>query len=151
MLSALTRTFRVNAAVVVAALYALCSLAPSAALAFAASPGAVHCLIEDHVGIHNHDGDAGMHAGDQGHVHAKAHIHADGAAHQHGEAAVPPPSADHGKAGAATCCGLFSLVALAGEPVPNLGLYSPACVIRPALDETPSGRGPERIIRPPIA
>jgi hypothetical protein len=146
MLASLTRTSRVKAAVVLAALYVLCNLAPSAAFAFSPNPGVAHCLVEEHVGVHNHDGDAGMHAG------GKVHVHADGAAHvHHGDAAAPPPPADDGKTNVAMCCSLFSVVALAGEPVPDLGLYSPACVILPVLDEAPSGRGPERINRPPIA
>jgi hypothetical protein len=39
MLSALTKTFRAKAARIVAALYFLCILAPSAAFAFSANPG----------------------------------------------------------------------------------------------------------------
>ena len=39
MLSVFAKTFRVKAAIALAALYTLCILAPSAAFAFSASPG----------------------------------------------------------------------------------------------------------------
>lgn len=146
MLAALTRTFRVKAAIVLAAVYALCALAPSAAFAFSGNPMVAHCLVEDHVGVHSYDGKVGVHAGD------KAHVHADGTAHQHHhDGAAPQPSGNDDRARVATCCGLFSVVAIAGEPGLSLGLYSPASPVIPALGETLSGRGPERINRPPIA
>src|SRR6516164_5062255 len=134
MLSDLTKTFRVKAAIVLAALYTLCILAPSAAFAFSASPGVAHCLTEGHVGIHDH---------------GKAHVHADGSAHHHDGAA--PPSGDDEKSRVASCCSLFSVVAMAGEPGLSLGLYNPASIVLPALADALSGRGPERINRPPIA
>ena len=143
MLAAATKTFRMKAAVVLAALYALCILAPSAAFALSDNPAVARCLTEDHVGVHvqvsTHD-DGG-----------KAHVHADGAAHEHPDGAAPPPSANDGKAAVAACCGLFSVVAIPGEPDLGLGLYSPASVVVPALAEALSGRGPDRINRPPIA
>src|SRR5262249_62378169 len=50
MLSVLTKTFRAKAAIVVAALYALCILAPAVAFAFSDNPAVAHCLTEGHVG-----------------------------------------------------------------------------------------------------
>jgi hypothetical protein len=147
MLSAPTKTFRVRAAIVLAALYALCCLAPAAAFAFSDNPDVAHCLIEGHVGIHKHG--------------AKLHIHADGSTHQHhGDAAThqhhddgtaPPHASDGDKAAVATCCGLFSVVAIPGELNFSLGLYSLASVVVPVPGAALSGRGPERINRPPIA
>ena len=134
MLSVFAKTVRVKAAIVLAALYTLCILAPSAAFAFSASPGVAHCLTEGHVGIHDH---------------GKAHVHADGSAHHHDGAA--PPSGDDEKSRVASCCSLFSVVALPGEPGLSLGLYNPASVVLPVLADALSGRGPERINRPPIA
>src|SRR5262249_43972687 len=57
-----------QAAVVLAALYMLCILAPAAAFAFSASPGVAHCLTEGHVGMHDH---------------GNVHVHADATAHHH--------------------------------------------------------------------
>jgi hypothetical protein len=136
MLSVLTKTSRAKAAIVVAALYMLCILAPSAAFAFSANPTVAHCLTEGHVGVHDHGG--------------KVHVHADGAAHQHDDDGVAPPSGDNEKSRVATCCSLFSVVAISGEPGLSLGLYSPPSIASPILADALSGRGPERINRPPI-
>jgi hypothetical protein len=143
MLSALTRTFRVKAAIMLAALYALCVLAPAAAFAFSNNPAAAHCLTEGHVGVHNQ----------AQHNHAdQVHVHADGATHQHHDhGTAPQPSNDDGKSPMATCCGLFSVVAIPGGPVPSLEFYSLASVVLPPPGEALNGRGPERINRPPIA
>jgi len=137
MLSDLTITFRVKAAIVLAALYTLCILAPSAAFAFSASPGVAHCLTEGHVGIHDHGG--------------KVHVHADGTAHHHDHDGAAPPSGEDEKSRVSSCCSLFSVVALPSEPGLSLGLYNPASIVLPALADALSGRGPERINRPPIA
>ena len=134
MLSIFAKTFRVKAAIVLAALYALCILAPAAAFAFSASPGVAHCLTEGHVGMHDH---------------GKVHVHTDGTAHHHEHGGAAPPSDE--KSRVASCCSLFSVVALPGEPGLSLGLYSPASIELPVPTDTLSGRGPERINRPPIA
>src|SRR5215472_9004944 len=139
MLSVLTKTFRARAATVLAALYALCVLAPAVAFALSDDPAIAHCLTEGHVGVHDH-GAKHDHGGN-------LPVHADGTAHQH---AAPQPSGNDGKAAIATCCGLFSVVAIPGEPVPSLGLDSLASVVLPVLGEALTGRGPERINRPPI-
>ena len=81
----------------------------------------------------------------------KLHVHADGTAHQHhDDGAAPQAPADDGKGPIASCCGLFSVVAIPGEPVPSFGLDSLASVVLPVFGEALSGRGPERINRPPI-
>jgi len=142
-MSALTKTLRARAAIVVAVLYALCILAPAVAFALSDNPAIAHCLTEGHVGVHDH-GAKHEHSG-------KLHVHADGTAHQHhDDGAVPQPSGNDGKAAIATCCGLFSVVAIPGEPVPSFGFESLASVVLPVLGEALSGRGPERINRPPI-
>jgi hypothetical protein len=147
MLSAVAKTVRIRAAITLAALYALCILAPAAAFAFSDNPAVAHCLTEGHVGIHDHGGKAHVHADGTAHQH-----HADGTAHQHhDDGTAPQPSGDDGKALIATCCGLFSVVAISGEPVPSLEFYSLASVVLPPPGEALSGRGPERINRPPIA
>ena len=137
MLSVFAKTVRVKAAIVLAALYALCILAPAAAFAFSTNPHVAHCLTEGHVGIHDHGG--------------KVHVHADGSAHHLDHDGAAPPPGDDEKSRVASCCSLFSVVALPGEPGPSLGLYNPASIVLPALTDALSGRGPERINRPPIA
>jgi hypothetical protein len=136
MLSVFAKTFRVKAAIVLAALYTLCILAPAAAFAFSTNPHVAHCLTEGHVGVHDH---------------GKAHVHADGAAHHHDHDGAEPPSGDDEKSRVASCCSLFSVVAIPGGPGLTLGLYNPASIVLPVLADALSGRGPERINRPPIA
>jgi hypothetical protein len=141
-MSALTKTLRVKAAIVLAVLYAFCVLAPAVAFAFSDDPAVAHCLTEGHVGVHDHGGK---------HAHGgKLHVHADGTAHQHHDDGAAPQPSGNGKAAIATCCGLFSVVAIPGEPVPSFGSDSLASVVLPVLGEALSGRGPERINRPPI-
>jgi len=148
MLSVPTKSFRVKAAIALAALYALCILAPSAAFAFSNNPSIAHCLIEGHVAVAVHD-----HAIPAVHDHGgKVHVHADGTTHQHhDDGQVPKSPSGGGKADVATCCGLFSVVAIAGEPDLILGSSGHASVLLPPLREALSGRGPERINRPPIS
>src|SRR5215475_8725251 len=88
MLSVFAKTFRVKAALVLAALYTLCILAPAAAFAFSTNPHVAHCLTEGHVGIHDH---------------GKAHVHADGTAHHHDHDGAAPPDDDE-KSRVASCC-----------------------------------------------
>jgi hypothetical protein len=149
MLSGLTKGFRVRAAIVIAALYGLCILAPAAPYAYSNKPAVSHCLIENHVGVHN---SGGMHDHGAAHDHGgTVHVHADGSAHQHHDEGTSPQHTDDDKARVASCCGLFSVVAIAGEPSPSLRLYSLASVVLPVVGEALSGRGPERINRPPIS
>jgi hypothetical protein len=138
MLSVPTKAFRIKAAIALAALYALCILAPSVAFAFSDNPGVAHCLTEGHVGVHAHGG--------------KTHVHADGTAHRHhDDGTSQKPSGDDGKGPPANCCGLFSVVAIPGEPGLALALSSPASALVPAAREALSGRGPDRLYRPPIS
>jgi hypothetical protein len=144
MLRVATRTFRNRAAIVLAALYALAILVPSAAFAFSDNPAVALCLTEDHVGVH-----VQVSKQDPG---GKGHVHADGAVHEHhDDGTAPPPAGDDGKAVVAACCGLFSVVAISDGLGLSLEPYSPASVVVPALTEALSGRGPDRINRPPIA
>ena len=156
MLSVPTKSFRVKAAIALAALYALCVLAPSAAFAFSNSPSIAHCLIEGHdtIAVHGHTTPAAHDHGTAAvHDHGgKVHVHADGTAHQHhDDGSAPKSRSDGGKANIATCCGLFSVVAIAYEPGLILGLSGHASILSPPLREALSGRGPERINRPPIS
>lgn len=143
MLSIPGKAFRIKAAIVLAALYALCILAPSVAFAFSNNPTIAHCLTEDHVGIHDHGGKVHVHADGTTHPH-----HDEGVTHRHHDGAPQPQSSDKGQA--ANCCGLFSIVGVTGEPILILGTSSAASKLLPVPPEALSGRGPERINRPPI-
>lgn len=123
MLARLTRTWRWRTASLLVVVYALCLAAPTAVLAFSGAPAAAHCLTDDHHGL------------------AAAHGHDDGAPHQHHDNGDDDPP---GK-----CCGLFCLSALSPDTV---FIVSPqvhwAAVIVPR-PEASSGRGTDRIDRPP--
>jgi hypothetical protein len=70
MLRRFKKPARARATIMVAALYALCVLAPNVALAFANAKGALHCLTEPSNLSH-------VHAAQK----AETHAHADGSSH----------------------------------------------------------------------
>jgi len=144
MLSAPSKNLRVKTAVALAAAYLLCILAPAAALAFSGHPSLVHCLTEGHVGLHLQDD------GDHHHAGATAHDHHAAAAHDHHHDAASQPRS-HDRNALPDCCGLFSVVALAGDPDLALGPSGHASMLVPAPRQALSGRGPERLYRPPIS
>jgi hypothetical protein len=135
----LNKTFRIKAAIAVALIYAVCILVPSAAFALAAHDAAAHCLIEDH----------GFAA--PAHHGVASHVHADGVTHHHPDGGTTHKQTNEdGKGHAANCCGLFSVVAISGEPGITLGTLTLTSVPFAVLREALSGRGPDRINRPPI-
>jgi hypothetical protein len=139
MLTGLTKRFRIKAALTMALLYGFCSLAPHAAIALANS--AAHCL-EDMVPAHTQDHQVAIHA----------HIHADGSAHQHSDQNAPHEhSGADKKSHSESCCGLFSVTAIAQEPGFVLAAPPSSLTTVTGLDYILAGRGPDRINRPPIA
>ena len=135
MLELVTRKMRLNAAVFLAALYALTVLAPHAALAFSGPSGYVHCLTQEK-SVHDHSA-------------VSDHVHADGSVHSHaGKAEVPDSEDSQGPA--AACCGLFAATALTSEPRVVLPAPPIASRIVPFPSNGVDGQGPGRIIRPPI-
>jgi hypothetical protein len=154
MLSLPTKSFRVKAGVALATLYAFCILLP--ALAFLADGRmAPPCLIDelaalsihdhavanDSAAVHHHGGAADAHAGDH-------HHHAIG---NQVEGANAPADSDSGKSRPGECCGLFPMVALAGGLRPAPAPSRLTSTVIPLLADALIGRGPDRIIRPPIA
>ena len=137
MLNRLTKKLRWRAAVAVTVFYALCTIAPGLALAFADASTLVHCLSDDHRGAEK--------------SRAHAHDHEDGLSHSHADdGASPFGEAEKDKGTPANCCGIFCITALpaslhlaVGEPVHGSALT-------PALHDRLTGRGPDRINRPPI-
>jgi|RhiMethySRZTD1v2_1073278.scaffolds.fasta_scaffold26391_1 hypothetical protein len=137
MLSWLAKRFRFRAALALAALYALCVLAPHAALAFADATAAAHCLNEGRGHVHQPDA-------------VVAHVHADGATHEHGSAPGDAANFD-GKSLSTNCCGLFCLTGLANAMPPLLAAPRLARQVEPSANQGLRSRGPDRINRPPIA
>jgi hypothetical protein len=167
MLALPTKSLRVKAAVALAVIYGFCVLLPAFAFALADGRMAPPCLMEemaavsmhDHDGMHGHDGmqDAAV-AGAQhddagGHHHhaVVADAHA-GMHHQGGSPdATPASDVDHGKSRPGECCGLFPLMAFA-DGLPSLLAPSRlTSMVIPVMTDAMVGRGPDRIIRPPIA
>ena len=140
MLTRLTKSFRIKAAIVLAVAYAFCVLAPTTGLAFADAAHAVPCLTDHHglAAAHNHGGTTHVHTDGNTHRHAD-----NGASHKHSEG--------DGKAHPGNCCGLFCMSALATDPAVTLGTPAEATALFPAADTGPASRGPDRINRPPIA
>jgi len=136
----LTKHLQRRAAIIIAVAYAICVLAPTAALAFANSPTMRHCLPETN----------GM---------AIAAEH-DGVAHSHTDEAVisqeQGDASDHhsnndGKADTGNCCGLFCVSALAHDPGLTFGLFAPQSAAASAVVAGLIGRAPSPLHRPPIA
>ena len=128
------------------ALYSLCVILPIAALAFGDTTRAANCLFEGHLYT-------------QVHAQKPSHNHADAAAghkhHDHGLAVQEEKSApakhsetDHEKS--ANCCGLFCFNAVATIAGYTVDQPIGAIPVTLASDANLTGRGPERLIRPPI-
>jgi hypothetical protein len=107
------------------------------------------CLVEDLVAVAMHEHDAALSDVQAHHHHDDVHA----GMHHHGAApdAAPPADPDHGKSRPGECCGLFPLLAFAdglpGVPAPSR-LTS---IVITLMTDAMVGRGPDRIIRPPIA
>src|SRR3954449_1693811 len=135
MLTAFSKRFRIKAALALALLYGFCILAPDAAIAL--TNNAAHCL-EDVVAEHSHEHLAALHT----------HIHADGTIHQHSD--HHEHSGSGKKSDSESCCGLFSIAAIAQEPGLAVAERPSSLTHVTGLDYILAGRGPGRINRPPI-
>jgi hypothetical protein len=167
MLSLPTKSFRVKAVVAVVTTYAFCILLPAIAFALADGRMAPPCLMDDlaalsmhnHLAMsvdsaaaHHHHGAQAADAGGMIHHHAEAG-HGPGAKARGANApgATAPVDSDSGKSRPGECCGLFPMVALAGKLFPALAPSRLMSTVIPEMTDAMSGRGPDRIIRPPIA
>jgi hypothetical protein len=136
MLVRLTKARRRCAAMLIGALYALCIIMPTAAVALGAGDRPVHCFTDEQLGLtHVHQPGVG-------------HAHAEGTTHHHDGTHQPAKSGNGGDP--AACCGLFGLTAMAVDPQLDLGAPSRVSSIIPLSLEKLTGRGPDRINRPPI-
>jgi hypothetical protein len=143
------RRHRFAAALALAVFYALCILAPHAAVALG---GDAHCLKDAPVAAHVHAAKAEPHA------HPGAvHQHGDGTVHRHSDSgladkSLPQQSDTNDKNHSATCCGLFCITAIALDVAAVLPPPPPPVTLAAlGRDEAHAGRGPARINRPPIA
>ena len=131
MLSGISKAARIRSALVLVALYALCILAPTAAVAFNAAP----CLPKQSAMTQIH-----VHASDSGHTHATAdqHEHSNAGHHEGGD--------DHGTT---KCCGAAFFSAIA----PNFELSLAPTILRAASfhgrSQAFTGVAPDTLIRPP--
>jgi hypothetical protein len=162
MLSLPTRSFRVKAVVAVVTTYAFCILLPAIAFALADGRMAPPCLMDDlaALSMHDHSAMSVDSAAAQHHEGAQA-AEAGGMIHHHADAgrgpdatapgAKAPVDSDSGKSRPGECCGLFPMVALAGKLFPALAPSRLTSTVIPEMTDAMSGRGPDRIIRPPIA
>ena len=125
MMSWLTSKWRWRAATLLVVLYAFCLATPTAVMAFGQGGIPAHCLTDDNQ-------DAGP-----------VHVHQDGSAHHHSDG--KGDDGDH----ANKCCGLFSVSAIAPDlailPAPN----RPASRQPVLAADSRTGRGSDRIDRPP--
>jgi hypothetical protein len=132
----LTPTFRRRLAIFFVTLYALCVVAPHAAIALTHASNIAHCLTESAGSPHDHDA-------------SKAHAHGDSAAHEHGTAAAADENSSADKA-AISCCGLFFMNGLAAES----GLMAfhdlPAGSLMSRAPKSLADHPPGSIHRPPI-
>jgi len=134
-----TKIFRTRAAILIALTYAVCVLAPSAALAVAASPASLHCLDEL-----NEMSAPSQHEG-------LSHAHADGTVHHHDQSGVPDHHSNtDGKANDGSCCGLFGVAALAHDAGLTFGVSALASQTVSAAADGLDGRAPAPLHRPPI-
>jgi hypothetical protein len=119
-------------------LYALCVLAPHAAMAFAHGPDAAHCLTESANAPHQH-------------MAPSAHMHEDGMMHEHQSAKVQEPAKTDDSGTQPTCCGLFFMSALAADSVPVLSARDAGKAVFSFALKGLTGHPPGRINEPPIA
>lgn len=124
MLKRCSKDFRLKAASLLVALYAICLVAPFAALAFGDFKAA-HCLTDESHGL------------------AATHVHSDGATH--------PDSGDgdDGSGPAGKCCGLFCLSALAPSAEQPAAQLEPMALILSLNTTGIIAAGPDRLYRPP--
>jgi hypothetical protein len=143
MLTRLTKRLRFFVAIALAALYAVCVVAPAVAMALASGAAGAHCLTDDHHGV------AQTHI--QGQAQSNVHVHKDGTAHEHDHDMVPATDGDSQSSLTGTCCGLFCFSAVTGDVDAIVDQHIHASRVVPALDGGLDGRGPDRINRPPIS
>jgi hypothetical protein len=139
-----TKNLQRQAAILIAVTYALCILAPAAALAVVASPASFHCAEElNATAAPTQASMVHPSAGGMASPHEQSN-------HEHGGA--PDHHSDNGdKKQTGNCCGLFCVSALAHDPGITFGVSASESSSVTALASGLSGRAPPPLHRPPIA
>jgi hypothetical protein len=125
MLGSITSPWRRRATSLLVVLYALCLTAPTAAIALSNGAAPAHCLTDDHHGV------------------GSAQTHENGSSHHHSGAR------DDGHDQPAKCCGLFCLSAIAPDADLIAAQRAPLTHLASRISNSLSGRGSDRIDRPP--
>jgi hypothetical protein len=141
MLAMGSKRLRVKGALLVAALYALCILAPHVALAFSDAPAAAHCL-----GINEENTAAHVHK-----AKSAAHTHGDGTVHEHHDGGAASDKQADGKEHPQSCCGLFCVSAIDNPTVPFNSVPYTATAAYATLQSSLTGSEPGLLYRPPNA
>lgn len=143
MLTRLTTRLRFRAAAILAALYAICVIAPPLALAFADEAAASHCLTDDHGGA------ASVRVAADGLVDGTHFVGSDeiyrNAADTRSQSGHDSKQEDVSK-----CCGLFCAAEMMNYFEPIGKLASLASAVGSVRVEFLAGRMPDPITRPPI-
>lgn len=140
MLRWLIKRWRFRAAVALAALYTVCLIMPTMALA--TGWGAAHCLTEDNHGL--------AHVRDQGKLHSHAGLHEQGIAHEHSGDVGSATEDEKQRTDATSCCGLFCFSAMTNTFTVLGAQYLVASRLAPRLDGCLAPCGRDRLNRPPI-
>jgi hypothetical protein len=139
MIEQLTNSWRLRAAAVLAVLYAVCVLAPAAALAFGDASRAAHCVTDDH-----RHGVVSLHV--DGHDRGTGHVHQDGTTHEHSKM-----QGDDDKALPSDCCGIACLSALPAPLIDTAFVPVSCTAALPAVLADLTSRVPDLLDRPPIS
>jgi hypothetical protein len=140
MLTWLTRSWRFRAALTLAALYTVCLVTPTMALA--TGWGAAHCLTENNHGL--------AHVHDKGKAHSHSGLHEQGTEHEHSGDLGSATEYEKQTTDAASCCGLFCFSAVTNDFTSLGAQYLVASRLAPRLDGRLAPCGPDRLNRPPI-
>ena len=137
MLIRLTKACGWRGAAIIAVLYAVCVLAPTAAMAFGDSARAAHCLTENHHAV----GKQAYHGTGEASATEIAHAHDSGIAHKHSKSANT--GSDNGD-----CCGLMCLFTMPGSMTAETK-FARSPTPLPAVIASIDGLGAGPLFKPP--
>lgn len=130
MLTLLRKGMRRRAALVLGALYFLCSAVPGVALSFTDAKAAAHCVTDNHHGV-------------------KAHDHDEGAVHDERSAASSEQSSNEPSNHSGSCCGAFCVSEFPSAPVFVFNGSVRPSASKMLVEQRVVGDSPAGIDRPP--